>query len=348
MILVDALAMGLGRAVASIAADSPAMWAGWVAALAACVVAGGLNVRLVRRAALVAEAAHELRGPLTAAGLALHGAGGDPRRLAAAELELRRAGLALEDLVRAPRGRRAAATIADVDVRVVAGEVVAAARPVAARFGAAVRLELPPGPVRVQADRLRLAQALANLVVNAAEHGGGDVLVRVLVAAPHVRIEIHDGGPGPGASRLAAAARRSSTMGMRGLPAGARGTRGHGLAIAARVVAEHGGRLVVECGFGPETRPAALVLELPRRAPGRSAVAADLPRRREGSAHGNRRAGRAGRRPRALRDAIASATIRGAIARRRQAVRAVRDGGRRAPGRASGRRSGPPPRSGVR
>src|SRR4051794_20348513 len=195
------------------AAEQLAMSAGWAAAVIALVAAGLLRVRLIRRVALVAEAAHELRGPLTAAGLALHGAGGDPGRLAPAELELRRAGLALEDLVGAPRGRRATATLQHVDVRAVAGEVVAGARPMAARFGAMVRLELPPGPAGVRADRLRLAQALANLVVNAAEHGGGGVVVRVAPTAQRVRVGGHDGGPRATPPGAPAAGRRPGAGG---------------------------------------------------------------------------------------------------------------------------------------
>src|SRR4051794_25823472 len=278
------------------AAEQLAMSAGWAAAVIALVVAGLLRVRLIRRVALVAEAAHELRGPLTAAGLALHGAGGDPGRLAAAELELRRAGLALEDLVGAPRGRRATATLEHVDVRAVAGEVVAAARPMAARFGTMVRLELPPGPAGVRADRLRLAQALANLVVNAAEHGGGDVLVRVAPTAQRVRIEVHDGGPGPTPAELAAAARRRATAGGGpragparggrrgggggGGPGGGGGWRGRGRGAAPRCGGGRGGRVsrervprpaVPSLGARPHVDGVALVLELPR---GRRAPAA--------------------------------------------------------------------------
>ena len=255
--------------------DELVMCADWAATVVAILVAARLRTRLVRRAALVAEAAHELRGPLTAAGLALHGAGGDPSRLAAAELELRRARLAVDDLTAAPSGRRVAAALDHMDVRAVAGEVVAAARPVAARFGATVRLELSGAAARVRADRLRLAQALANLVVNAAEHGGGDVVVRVASSAQRVRIEIRDGGPGPAPAVLAAAARRARLRGAVGLPSAARGTRGHGLAIAARVAAEHGGVLLA-------TGSAGVVLELPHDERRDLGSRPDMPRRAGG------------------------------------------------------------------
>ena len=83
---------------------------GWAVALAALCGAGVLWRGQDRRLALVAEAAHELRGPLCAARLGLHAleSAGEPvaGRAAAVELELRRAGLALEDLQAAPRGRR--------------------------------------------------------------------------------------------------------------------------------------------------------------------------------------------------------------------------------------------------
>jgi signal transduction histidine kinase len=221
---------------------------GWTAAGLAAV---WLRCLLVRRAALVAQAAHEVRGPLCAAGLALHGAAGDPARVAAVELELRRAGMALEDLTRAPRGRRTREVRAVVDARDVVGEAVAAWRPVAAAFGANLRLDPASAAAPVLADRLRMAQAVANLVLNAAEHGEGDVVVRVRPAGASVRIEVRDDGPGPSPVRVAAAAR-----------ARGRGARGHGLTVAARVAARHGGRLFVASRDGD--RGSAVVLELPR------------------------------------------------------------------------------------
>ena len=80
---------------------------GWTAALSALATAVLVRVSGDRRLALVAEAAHELRAPLNAALLGLHGVVADAhgaRRVAAVELELRRAGLALADLDAAPRG----------------------------------------------------------------------------------------------------------------------------------------------------------------------------------------------------------------------------------------------------
>ena len=66
-----------------------------------------LRLRAHLRLVLVARATHELRGPLFAVQLGLHGLGGEPARLAAIELELARAGRALDDLAAAPAGGRA-------------------------------------------------------------------------------------------------------------------------------------------------------------------------------------------------------------------------------------------------
>ena len=81
-----------------------------VLALAAVVL---LLVARRRRAALAARAAHELRGPLTAAAMALHAArrGTDDATrapaLAAVARQLDRAGRAVDDLERAAAGPRA-------------------------------------------------------------------------------------------------------------------------------------------------------------------------------------------------------------------------------------------------
>ena len=76
-------------------------YAGWLFALCAACGFSAARVRLTRQSELVADAGHELRGPLCAARLGLHGIDD----AAAIDLELRRAALALDDLVAAGRGR---------------------------------------------------------------------------------------------------------------------------------------------------------------------------------------------------------------------------------------------------
>jgi signal transduction histidine kinase len=216
---------------------------GWVAALGALATVAALRASTERRMALVAEAAHELRAPLSAALLGLHGVVADAsgaRRVAAVELELRRAGLALEDLHAAPRGRRGPEC----------AEALEGWRPLARALAAELHFDTTGPRLVVCADRLRLTQAVGNLVLNALEHGAGPVRLRAHATRTHVRVEVRDHGPGlpaPVASLAAGGAQHA-------------GRRGHGLAIAERVVSRHGGRLLT----APVSAGACVVLELPR------------------------------------------------------------------------------------
>ena len=80
----------------------------------------------------------------------------------------------------------------------------------AAHRGVVLAVEAPARPLVVRADRLRIAQALANLVANAVEHGGGEVRVRVRETAAGARVEVTDGrdptGDADAATRSATAA----------------------------------------------------------------------------------------------------------------------------------------------
>jgi signal transduction histidine kinase len=101
----------------------------------------------------------------------------------------------------------------------------------------------------VWGDRVRLAQAIGNLIANALEHGGGPVEVLGSSGGGQVRIEVTDSGPGlpaPVAELVRGAA-------------GGRGQRGRGLAIAMAIVHAHGGRLAA----APSHRGARLVMTLP-------------------------------------------------------------------------------------
>jgi signal transduction histidine kinase len=227
-------------------------FAGWLSAIG---VGTAGRLALARRMALIARACHELRGPLTAARLAVRLAalanGGDAPRgpLAAIDMELGRADLALADLSAAQRGGRAGDRLATFELAPLLADAVTARCAEASATGVRLRLEPPPPDVLLRGDRTRLAQACGNLLANAIEHGGGEVLLRARASRHTVRIEVLDDGPGLPApvAELVRAAR------------GSRSQRGHGLAHAADVAARYGGRLAA----APSERGARLVLELP-------------------------------------------------------------------------------------
>jgi signal transduction histidine kinase len=210
--------------------------------LAWILVVTALHARGRRRVVQAARAQHEVRGPLAVARLALGGLE-QSARVQAIDLELRRAALALDDLAGAGRGRRHES----VDVGRLLADAAPAWRALATRHGSTLTVE--PASARVAGDPLRIAQACANLVANAFEHGGGRVHVRTSAVGGHVRVEVYDDGPGLPApvTALVAAAR------------GRRSHRGHGLAIAAAIARRHGGRLTSV----PRDAGAHVVLELP-------------------------------------------------------------------------------------
>jgi signal transduction histidine kinase len=244
---------------------------GWVAA--ALALAGTIHARraLATRLELIARACHELRGPITAARLGLElGArpgGLSSARLRAVDLELRRATLAIDDLSAVRAGRRSLGRYEVVDVRSLLVDLVEARRAAAELRGCSLELIASEDLAAVFGNRLRLAQAVGNLIENAIEHGGGAVEVRLAgvgltegrgdeVGAcrdacepARIRVEFIDDGPGL-PSPVADLVRGSRHN---------RARHGHGLAVAAEVAIAHGGHL----GAAPSERGARLVMELP-------------------------------------------------------------------------------------
>lgn len=230
---------------------------GW--ALAAVALACLLRGRraLATRMELVARASHELRGPLTAAGLGLEllaraDPPSRPMTVAAIQRSLLRAGLALDDLAAARSGSSAEDRREAVEVGEVLRRSAEQWRPAAAVRG--VDLVVRPAPaLTVHGDPRRLVQACGNLVANAIEHGAGPIVLSGRAARGSVALEVADRGPGLPAP-VTALARRAR---------GGRGSRGRGLAIASQIAARHGGRLAA----APSERGARLALELPARHP---------------------------------------------------------------------------------
>ncbi len=225
--------------------------AGWFAAIVGLALAAAVWRASGIRLEAVARASHELRGPITAARLGLeHGVRGGEMsvsRLRAIELELERASVALDDLGPARIHGR---LWTPVEVEQLLEDSAEAWRALAISRGIEVHVSWSGSPAYVRGERVRLAQAVGNLIANAIEHGAGPVEVRGHGDRVAVRVEVGDAGQGLPApvAALAAGARRG------------RGRRGRGLAIASGIAKAHGGRL----SAAPSERGARLVLELPR------------------------------------------------------------------------------------
>jgi signal transduction histidine kinase len=226
----------------------------------ALAAAGGLELR--RRREMVARACHELRGPLTAVRLSLatmeRRREAPPERLATLDHELRRAALALDDFAAARSGRRIVDREEPVEVAELLEEQFHSWAAVAAAFDSVVLLGgLLPGTT-VVGDRLRLAQAVSNLIANALEHAPGAVELTARVVEPRlVRIEVIDEGAGLPIALPDLIRRARNGRG--------RGGRGRGLAIAAQIAERHRGRLVA--GAAPHGSRIGIELPLVRRAP---------------------------------------------------------------------------------
>ena len=209
--------------------------AGWLLAVV-------LALELRRRAALLADAAHELRGPLTAISLGLEALRRQPvarRRADALAVELLRMQAAADDVTAAGGGRRARAAPRAISLRRLVERSGEAWRPAAERRGGRLVLDWPAQAGTVRADPRRLAQAFGNLLANAVEHGGGEIVVRGRPLDGAIRVEIEDRGRGaePGGDDPAAARGGPPASGRRG------DSRGRGLEIAARGVEAAGGRV---------------------------------------------------------------------------------------------------------
>jgi signal transduction histidine kinase len=245
---------------------SPASIAGWVVVAAVCM--GALVARHAWRARMeqIARACHELRGPITAVrlGLALSARAEElsPPRLQALDTELGRASLALEDLARqrprrrisrsgSPRRAPHLESLDQVALDPLLEQAISAAAGRAELAGATITGGWRGARATVWGDRLRLAQALGNLLANAIEHGGGDVRVHGELRGRCARITVDDDGAGLPAP-VAELARR---------PRGGRGARGRGLAITDSIARAHAGSVAA----APVGRGGRVVLTLPAR-----------------------------------------------------------------------------------
>jgi two-component system, OmpR family, sensor kinase len=201
-----------------------------------------------RERRFVADASHELRTPVAVIraelDAALRAGGHDEQvreALVAALEECDHLAQLAEDLLFVAR-----AAEGELPIRREAVEVRPLLEGVRARFGDRARehgrdLRVDGGDgLRVEADELRLRQALGNLVDNALRHGAGDIELRARPGAMDgaVELEVADHGPGFDPDLAGRAFERFT----RGDAARTRGGTGLGLAIVRAIAEAHGGR----------------------------------------------------------------------------------------------------------
>jgi histidine kinase/DNA gyrase B/HSP90-like ATPase len=240
--------------------------------------------RADRRLERVALAEHELRGPVAVLAITrerMERESTGRRYARALEVEVERLVAALADLTAARTG---APRVADArraeqpargrssDLRAFAGGALAGWAPALRAVGRRTRFDWKAGPVPLPRDRGRVAQALGNLVANAAEHGTGEVEVRGRRMPGGIRVEVRNGVPdGPAGGRTperglglsdGSGGGRTPERGL-GLSDGSAGgrtpDRGLGLSIASDAARELGGDLVTD----RDARTFRAALELP-------------------------------------------------------------------------------------
>jgi signal transduction histidine kinase len=191
--------------------------------------------RAVRTRTAILDAAHELARPLAALRLGIATLGGDrPVDSGALDGEAERAGSALEDLRLIADGRPQQSGEA-FDPAALVSEIARLWSTAAEAQGRSVAVSALQS-ASVKADRVRIGQAITNLVANSLEHGAGTVRLAVTKAGGSCRIEVTDDGPGSGGSGP--------------MPSGS--NRGRGLRIASGSVSRSGGRLIADCGSAIE------------------------------------------------------------------------------------------------
>ena len=216
-----------------------------------------------RERSFVADASHELRAPLalirTEVDLALdlpRNAGELQAALRSIGEEADRLSQLADDLLLLARLDEGELPLRKelLEVRDLLHDVAERFRRRAADDGRKIHVDAPK--IGVEADRVRLEQALVNLIENALRHGAGTITLTASSRRETVEIQIADEGPGFDTGVADTAFERFT----RGDQARSTGGAGLGLAIVRAVVTAHEGSVAASNVNG---RGAAVVLKLP-------------------------------------------------------------------------------------
>lgn len=149
-----------------------------------------------------------------------------------------------------------------LDLRDVIMRAVETAAPLLEQRQQALRVLLPPEPLRVDGDAARLEQVLTNLLNNAAHYSpvGSDVLIEATREDDHARLLVRDTGRGIPPERLEQIFEPFAQL--EPTPHRRNGGLGLGLSLVRRLVVMHGGR--VEATSGGAGRGSEFVVRLPQ------------------------------------------------------------------------------------
>jgi signal transduction histidine kinase len=219
-----------------------------------------LHEMVHRRDEFFATLLHELRNPLAPIASALDLLGvdvHDATRVSAAcgiiQRQLRQLTHLVDDLLDVSRITRGHVELQrrTVDLAEVVTVAVEAARPVIRMRAHELTLEAPPRPVSLEADPVRLAQVLTNLLINAAKytHPGGHIALSTLADESGAAICVRDDGIGIAAEKLLEIFELFSRVAPASPASG--GGLGVGLAVSKQLVELHGGSIAARsAGIG--------------------------------------------------------------------------------------------------
>ncbi|WP_229754063.1 ATP-binding protein [Caballeronia grimmiae] len=209
-----------------------------------------------RKDEFLATLAHELRNPLApirqvAEILEQPGLTDGRKEWCVTVLRRQSAAMALllDDLLDVSRITRGALTLRKeaVALKEAIDDAVDTARPMLEGKGHELVVKLPARPIHVEADRLRLAQVLANLLTNAAKYTppGGRVELTVAADEDEIVISVADNGIGIEPEKLSAIFSMFSQVNP---DHHRQGGLGIGLALSKSLIELHGGRLTASSG----------------------------------------------------------------------------------------------------
>jgi signal transduction histidine kinase len=152
-----------------------------------------LNEGYDRQERFLADAAHELRTPITTLQIHLEGLPNDPLKVKLMQASARLATLA-EQLLDLQRLDHVVPQEQPVDLKALCERVAADIAPLAIQNRCTLSVDAPQA-LMVRGDAPSLERALTNLIQNAIEHGGQGCDIQVRLCAPSC-IEVLDSGPG--------------------------------------------------------------------------------------------------------------------------------------------------------